>query len=199
MKLFAGLGNPGKEYEGSRHNMGYKTIEKFAIMVGADFDHTNFKGVYGICKNPLFKEPIIVVKPETFMNLSGDCVRPLADYFKIPEEDIVVVYDDMALPEGVIRLRENGASGGHKGIQNIIDHYGNSSIKRIRVGIGEPPHDNPIDYVLGKPTGDSLLLIEDATDRASKALRDILTHNFDYAMSIYNASKTHEKGKGSGD
>lgn len=192
MKLFAGLGNPGKEYEGSRHNMGYLTLDKFADMVGASFDHSNFKGEYGIVKNPSFSEPIIIVKPTTFMNLSGDCVRPLADYFKIPQEDIVVVYDDMALPEGTIRLREDGTSGGHKGMQNIIDHYGSNLIRRIRVGIGEPPHNDPIDYVLGKPKGDSLTLVEEATDRAAKALRDILTHNFAYAMSIYNAPLAKE-------
>lgn len=181
-----GLGNPGREYEGTRHNMGFISIEKFADLAKGSFDREAFKGLYGIIKNPDFPEPIIVLKPQTFMNLSGTAVRPLADYFKIPEEDIVVVYDDMALPEGDIRLRENGTSGGHKGIQNIIDQYGNDKIRRIRVGIGEPPHDNPIDFVLTKPMGDSLAKINDATDNAAKALRDIELRGFAYAMSIYN-------------
>jgi len=193
MKLFVGLGNPGQEYVGSRHNMGFKTIDKFADMVGGSFDREAFKGEYGVVKNSNFDEPIIILKPQTFMNLSGTSVRPLADYFKIPEEDVVVIYDDMALPEGTIRIKGDGTSGGHKGIQNIIEQYGNDKIKRIRIGIGEPPFNNPIDYVLGKPTGDSLALIEDATDRASKALRDILTHSFAYAMSIYNAAPKKEK------
>lgn len=187
MKLFVGLGNYGDNYVGTRHNMGFLTIGKFADLVNGDFDKEGFKGLYGIVKNPLFSEPIVICKPQTYMNLSGTCVRPLADYFKIPLEDIVVVYDDMALPEGSIRLRENGSSGGHKGIQNIIEQYGSDKVHRIRVGIGEPPHNNPIDYVLGKPTGESLAKIEDATDRAAKALRDIELKSFAYAMSIYNA------------
>jgi PTH1 family peptidyl-tRNA hydrolase len=186
MKLVVGLGNPGAEYVGSRHNMGFKTLDKFAELVHGDFDREGFKGLYGIVKNPELPDTLIILKPQTFMNLSGTSVRPLADYFKIPQEDIVVVYDDMALPEGAIRLRENGTSGGHKGMQNIIDQYGNDKIHRIRIGIGEPPHDNPIDYVLGKPTGDDLAKIEDATDRAAKALRDILVRGFPYAMSTYN-------------
>ena len=188
MKLFVGLGNYGPEYEGTRHNMGFKTIDKFADLVHASFDRENFKGLYGIVRNPEFEDVIVICKPQTYMNLSGTCVRPLADYFKIPLEDIVVVYDDMALPEGSIRLRENGTSGGHKGIQNIIDQYASDKIRRIRVGIGEPPHDNPIDYVLGKPAGGSVALVEDATDRAAKALKDIEQKGFAYAMSIYNAA-----------
>jgi PTH1 family peptidyl-tRNA hydrolase len=125
------------------------------------------------------------------MNLSGTSVRQAADYFKISLEDIVVVYDDMALPIGTIRLRENGTSGGHKGMQSIIDQCGADSIKRIRVGIGEPPHKDAIDYVLGKPKGDDLTLIGESTDNAAKALRDIEIKGFDYAMCIYNGS--HQK------
>lgn len=124
MKLIAGLGNPGVQYDGTRHNMGFKTLDKFADMCKASFDRDGFKGVYGIIKNSDFPEPIIIVKPQTFMNLSGDCVRPLADYFKLTIDDIVIVYDDMALPEGIIRLRESGSSGGHKGMQSVIEHYG---------------------------------------------------------------------------
>ncbi len=192
MKLFVGLGNPGKEYEGTRHNMGFITLDKFADMVGASFDRSGFKGVYGIVKNPLFQEPIIIGKPETYMNLSGEFVKPLADYFKISEEDIVVVYDEMALSPGIIRLRKNGSSGGHKGIGNIIQQFGNENIARIRVGIGEPPYKNAVDFVLGKPKGEELALIEEATDRAAKALRDIVTHSFDYASNVYNSTKKEQ-------
>ena len=189
MKLIAGLGNPGAQYVGTRHNMGFMTLDKFADLCSASFDREGFNGVYGIIKNPAFPEPIIIVKPQTFMNLSGDCVRPLADYFKIGIEDLIVVYDDMALPEGALRLRENGSSGGHKGMQNIIQHYGSDQIKRIRVGIGEPEHHDSVDYVLGKPQNASLSKLETATDDAAKALRDILLRGFPYAMSIYNAQK----------
>ena len=187
MKLFVGLGNPGREYEGTRHNMGFLSLDKFADIAQASFDREDFKGVFTVVKNPAFKEPIILCKPQTFMNLSGTCVSPLAHYFKIGIEDIVVVYDDMALPEGTIRLRESGASGGHKGMQSIIEQLGSDQIRRIRVGIGEPPHANSIDYVLGKPTGDSLVHLQNATDNAAKALRDIELRDFAYAMSIYNS------------
>ncbi len=192
MKLFVGLGNPGNDYVGTRHNMGFISIEKFADLAGGVFDKGGFKGLYGLIKNPNFMEPIIVLKPQTFMNLSGTSVRPAADYFKIPVGDVVVVYDDMALPEGTIRLRENGTSGGHKGMQSIIDQFGTDAIKRIRVGIGEPPHKAAIDYVLGKPKGDDLALIEESTDNAAKALRDIEIKGFAYAMSTYNGSHLKE-------
>jgi PTH1 family peptidyl-tRNA hydrolase len=187
MKLIAGLGNPGAKYDGTRHNMGFKTLDKFADICSASFDREGFNGLYGIVRNPALPEPVIIVKPQTFMNLSGDCVRPLADYFKIGRDDIVVVYDDMALPEGTIRLRENGSSGGHKGMQSIIERYGSDAIRRLRIGIGEPERHNSIDYVLGKPKGDSLAKLEEATDRAAKALRDVLLRGFPYAMSVYNA------------
>ena len=154
-------------------------------MANGSFDRTMFKGVYGIIKNPALTDDIIIAKPETFMNLSGQFVRPLADFFKVSIDDILVVYDDMALPEGTIRLRENGSSGGHKGMQNIIEQFASSSIKRIRIGIGEPPHTG-VDWVLSKPTGESATKIDTATDSAAKAIRDILVHGFAYAMSIYN-------------
>jgi PTH1 family peptidyl-tRNA hydrolase len=185
MKLIVGLGNPGKEYASTRHNMGYMVLDRFADMANGTFDRSNFKGVYGIVKNPDFPEDIIIAKPETFMNLSGEFVRPLADYFKIRPEDIIVVYDDMALPEGTLRLREMGSSGGHKGIQNIIDNFKSPAIKRIRIGIGEPVHAG-VDWVLGKPTGESKIKIDAAIETAAKAIRDILLHGFPYAMSIYN-------------
>ena len=190
MKLFVGLGNPGKEYEWTRHNMGFVAIEKFAEMAGGVFDRSDFKGEYGIIRNPSFNEPIIILKPQTFMNLSGTSVRPLADFYKLTPDDIVVVYDDMAIDEGNIRLRLNGSSGGHKGMQNIIDLFASDKIKRIRVGIGEPPHKDSINYVLGKPKGESYEALDFATDNAAKALRDIaMDDNFSKIMSKYNALK----------
>ena len=188
MKLFVGLGNPGKQYEGTRHNMGFIVVDKFMEMAHADFDRSGFHGTYGIVKNPAFPEPIVVLKPETFMNLSGTSVSECVSFFKIDIDDIIVIYDDMAVAEGCIRLRLDGSSGGHKGIQNIIDQLGTQKIKRIRVGIGEPKF-NSIDFVLGKPTGESAALIETSTDNAAKALRDIETRGFQYAMNLYNSMK----------
>ncbi len=191
MKLLVGLGNPGKEYEWTRHNMGFVTLDKFAEMANGSFDHSDFKGQYGIIKNPLFSEPILILKPQTFMNLSGTSVRPLADFYKLTPSDIVVVYDDMAIEEGSIRLRLDGSSGGHKGMQNIIDMFSSNQFRRIRVGIGEPPSKDSVNYVLGKPKGDSYDALDFATDNAAKALRDIAMDdsNFSKIMSKYNSIK----------
>lgn len=185
MKLIVGLGNPGKPYVGTRHNMGYIALDKFAEMAGGDFDRSMFKGVYGIVKNPAFSEPIIIAKPETFMNLSGEFVSPVLQYFKIPIEDLVVVYDDMSIPEGAIRLRLDGSSGGHNGMQNIIDQLGTSQIKRIRIGIGEPPFSG-VDWVLTKPDKESQPKLDESTTNAARAIRDMLLHDFTYAMNHYN-------------
>lgn len=186
MKLVVGLGNPGKEYEGTRHNMGFMCVDKFMDMAGGVFDKHDFKGTYGIVRNPAFPEPIVVLKPETYMNLSGESVRPLSDFYKIDPEDIIVVYDEMALAEGQIRLRKKGSSGGHKGIQSVIASLGTDAIKRIRIGIGEPPHKDAVNFVLGKPSKESAPLIEEALLNGARAIRDSLLKDFDYAMNFYN-------------
>ena len=185
MKLIVGLGNPGKEYVGTRHNMGFMALDKFADMVSADFDRHDFKGSYTVVRHPSFPEPFILAKPETFMNLSGEFVRPLADYYRIEVEDILIVYDDMAIEEGSIRLRLSGSCGSHNGMRNIIEMFKTEEIKRLRIGIGEPTYSG-IDYVLSKPTGESLQKAEEATDLAAKAIRDYLLHDFNYAMNHYN-------------
>ena len=186
MKLIVGLGNPGKQYEGTRHNMGFRVLDSFADRLGISFDREDFKGLYAIYKNPAFPEPLILLKPQTFMNLSGQSVQAISAYFHIAPQDMVIIFDDMAIPEGAIRLRKNGSSGSHKGIQNIIDMLGTSELPRIKIGIGEPPYNNAIDYVLGKPTGESLEKIDDAIRRATDALIKILTDGFAAAMNIYN-------------
>lgn len=194
MKLYVGLGNPGKEYEGTRHNMGFWVLDKFADKAGVSFDRHDFKGSYAVVKNPVFSETIYLLKPETYMNLSGTSVRPFMDYFHLTPADIVVVSDDMALPEGAIRLRPNGSSGSHKGVQNIIDQLHTQEFKRVRVGIGEPPREGAVDFVLGKPKGESYDLLDEATTRAAEALRAIaLDPNFSKVMSQYNTPKKEGK------
>ena len=185
MKVVVGLGNPGKQYEKTRHNMGFMVIDQLIDIFSCDLDYSKFKGVYGICKNPALPEPVIFAKPETFMNLSGEFVRPLLEYFKIGPEDLIVIYDDMAIPEGKIRLRPSGSHGSHNGMRNIIENLKTEKIKRIRVGIGEPPFGG-VDYVLGKPSGESLRLAEEAIDLATKAAKDALLYGFDHAMNHFN-------------
>ena len=183
MKLIVGLGNPGKKYEHTRHNMGFDVVDLFSANAQIDIDKESFKGLVG--RGKVFDEDIYILKPQTFMNLSGESVREIVSYFKINIEDIIVVYDDMDLPVGTIRLRPSGSSGGHKGIQNIIDNLGTQDIKRIRVGIGQPIFDS-IDFVLSKPTKEEKPLVEEAIENAAEALKDILKIDFDKAMTKYN-------------
>ena len=186
MKLIVGLGNPGKEYENTRHNCGFKAVEAYADMAQVDFNREDFKGRYG--KFKLDGEDIILFEPLTFMNLSGEAVQQIVSFFKIPVEDIVVVYDDMAIKPGEVRLRLSGSSGGHNGIQNIIDHLGTQNLKRIRIGIGEPSFD-PINYVLGKPSKEDQPLIDEGIEKAAKSIREYLLKDFNAAMCKYNGGK----------
>ena len=185
MKLIVGLGNPGKQYEHTRHNRGYDVIDACAEMMSCDLDRHDFKGTYGILKNSIAGEPLVLLKPETYMNLSGESVRAISDYFKIDLEDIVIVYDDMALPVGDIRLRPGGSSGSHNGIKNIIQHMGTENIKRIRVGIGEPQYSG-VDYVLGKPTSEEQEKIDEAIKQACRALKEYLVNGWNQAMNKFN-------------
>ena len=183
MKLIVGLGNPGREYAMTRHNCGFRVIDAFADAAGVDIDKEQFHGVYGRFKYN--GEDILLFKPLTMMNLSGTAVQEIAHYFKIDIDDILVIFDDMAIEPGTLRLRVEGSSGGQKGMQNIIDNLGTDKIKRIRVGIGEPQFDS-IDWVLGKPAGEDKIKIDEAIERATKAIREYLIHNFENAMSKYN-------------
>ena len=183
MKLIVGLGNPGKKYEHTRHNMGFDTIDLFSELAKIDIDKEAFKGLVG--RGRVFDEDVYLLKPQTFMNLSGESVQEIVSYFKIPVEDVIVIYDDMDLEPGMIRLRLSGSSGGHKGIQNIIEHLGTQEIKRIRIGIGKPIYDT-IDYVLSKPLKEERPLIDEAIKNAVDALKEALKENFDKAMTNYN-------------
>ena len=183
MKLIVGLGNPGSKYEHTRHNMGFDVIDLFSDLSKIDIDKETFKGVLG--RGKVFDEDVILLKPLTFMNLSGESVQLVVNYFKIPIEDVLVIYDDMALAPGTIRLRSNGSSGGHKGMQNIIEKLHTENIKRIRIGIGEPTYDT-IDFVLTKPNKEEKPLIDEAIVRATEAIKVYLNKNFETAMSQYN-------------
>ena len=163
--------------------MGFMAIDRLCDQINVDVDREDFKGVYARFKYQ--GEDIFILKPYTYMNLSGQSVKAIMQYFKIPVEDLIVVYDDLALPPGKIRMRPSGSSGGQKGIQNIIDLLGTNNIKRIRVGIGEPKF-NTVDYVLGKPQGDEAILIDQAIDKAVNALKVTLKEGFDKAMAKCN-------------
>ena len=183
MKLIVGLGNPGRKYEGTRHNMGFMAIDLFSDISQIDVDKEVFSGLLG--RGKVFDEDVLLFKPTTYMNLSGTAVSQVVHYFKIEKEDIIVVYDDMAIAPGNIRLRLNGSSGGHKGMQNIIEQLGTSDIKRIRIGIGEPTYDT-VDFVLSKPVNEEKELIEGAIENAANAIKEALKNGFDRAMNRFN-------------
>ena len=184
MKLIVGLGNPGKKYEGTRHNMGFMAVDLLSDQAQLDVDKEVFHGLMG--RGKIFNQDVILFKPTTFMNLSGTAVQEVIHYFKIALQDVVVIYDDMALPVGTIRLRKEGSSGGHKGMQNIIDCLSTDKIKRIRIGIGEPGEWDTVDYVLSKPLKDEQPLIDEAIENAVGALKEALKSDFDRAMNKYN-------------
>ena len=184
MKLIVGLGNPGKKYEGTRHNMGFMAVDLLSDQAQIDVDKEVFRGLMG--RGKIFDEDVILFKPTTFMNLSGTAVQEVVHYFKIELEDVVVVFDDMALEPGKIRLRKEGSSGGHKGMQNIIDCLSSDKIKRIRIGIGEPGEWDNVDFVLSKPLKDEKPLIDEAIENAARALKEMLKSDFDRAMNKFN-------------
>ncbi|MCR5505673.1 MAG: aminoacyl-tRNA hydrolase [Bacilli bacterium] len=184
MKLIVGLGNPGKKYEHTRHNMGFDVIDLLADQARIDVDKEIFHGLSG--RGEIFDHDVILFKPTTYMNLSGQAVSEIVKYFKIPLEEVIVVYDDMALKPGTIRLRKEGSSGGHKGMQNIIDLCGSNQIKRIRVGIGEPGEWDTIDFVLNKPLKEERPLIDEAINNAVDALKEAMKTDFDRAMNKFN-------------
>jgi peptidyl-tRNA hydrolase, PTH1 family len=148
MKLIVGLGNPGKKYEQTRHNTGFLVIDKVAEKLNTQFSQTKFHSFYTVVVYN--NEQVMLLKPQTYMNLSGEAVSAAARFFKIKHEDILVIIDDLDLPVGKIRVRANGSAGGQKGLKSIIDHLSDSNIPRLRVGIGKNPLIDTVDYVLGK-------------------------------------------------
>ena len=184
MKLIIGLGNPGKEYENTRHNTGFMVLDRLSEKLNIEMTQNKFKGLYG--KSKYKGEDVILLKPQTYMNLSGESVRQVMDFFKINQEDILVIYDDLDLPVGKIRLRQSGSAGGHNGIKSIIEHIGGQDFKRIRVGIDRHPYIPVVDYVLGKFTSEQEAQLQPAMDFAVKAAKDFITMDFNKVMSLYN-------------
>lgn len=185
MKLIVGLGNPGKKYENTRHNTGFAVIDKTLAKLNVELDKNKFNADYTMINRN--GEKIYILKPLTYMNLSGEAVAPFMKYFGIEPEDLVVVHDDLDLPVGKIRLRQSGSCGGQNGMRNIIDLLGDSDIKRIRVGIGKDPLIPVVDYVLGKTKKEDLEVYNQALDKASDALIYWLDHDdFSKVMSNFN-------------
>ncbi|MDV2686756.1 aminoacyl-tRNA hydrolase [Alkalihalophilus sp. As8PL] len=185
MKVIVGLGNPGTKYAGTRHNIGFDIIDYCAEEFGVELNQSKFKGIYGT--KMMNGEKVFFLKPLTYMNLSGESVRPLLDYFNIDIEDLVVIYDDLDLPTGKIRLRQKGSAGGHNGIKSLIQHLGTDKFKRIRVGIDRPQNGEPIvNYVLGTYHPDEREAVNESIIHASKAVEAWTEKPFLEVMNQFN-------------
>ena len=187
VKLIIGLGNPGKPYEHTRHNIGFDVIDELANKWNAPLNQSKFNGMYTVVHRPEGK--VILLKPLTYMNLSGECVRPLMDYFSIDVEDIIVIYDDLDLETGKLRLRSKGSAGGHNGIKSLIQHLGTQEFNRIRVGVNRPPAGMQVaDYVLSKFSKDDQPIIKDAILKSCEAVEVSLTKPFLEVMNQFNGA-----------
>ncbi|MDO4339827.1 MAG: aminoacyl-tRNA hydrolase [Eubacteriales bacterium] len=186
MYLIVGLGNPGRQYEGTRHNMGFDTIDYLIEKHGIPQSGVKFNAIYG--KGIIGGEKVILMKPLSFMNLSGGPVQEMAGYFKIdPENEMIVVYDDIDLEPGQLRIRKQGSAGGHNGIKDIIRRLGTQKFLRVKVGVGAKPKGWDLaDYVLGRFPGSDRKLIDEAIQRAGDAVEKIIADGADAAMNEYN-------------
>jgi len=186
MYIIVGLGNPTREYENTRHNAGFMCVDRLADMTDIRITEHKHKALIG--KGYISGEKVILVKPLTYMNNSGESVRELVDYYKIdPEHELIIIYDDIDLDVGRLRIRARGSAGGHNGIKSIINHLGTVVFPRIRVGVGAKPEGGDlVNHVLGHFAGEDKKLMDQATKLASDAARVIIEDSIDKAMNIYN-------------
>jgi peptidyl-tRNA hydrolase, PTH1 family len=187
MKLVIGLGNPGPEYERTRHNVGFRVVDKLAAKLG--WKWTERRGRAILASGTIGLEKVVLAKPITYMNLSGGAVGELVRWYKIQPEDVLVIFDDLDLPVGKIRLRARGSAAGHNGLDDIIRHLHTNAFPRLRVGIGHPTNSrmNGRDYVLGIPTSDERILLEAGEDRAVEAIQLAITQGIGTTMNLVNA------------
>ncbi len=189
MVIIAGLGNPTKEYEHTRHNVGFDTIDCIADQYGISINEKKHRALVG--KGMIEGQKVILLKPQTFMNLSGESIRAAVDFYKVDEkEELIVIYDDISLPPGQLRIRKKGSAGGHNGIKNIIAHLGHDTFMRIKVGVGEKPAGYDLaDYVLGHFSKEDRAIMDDAFKEAAEAVKMMITDGPDAAMNAFNKKK----------
>ncbi|MGI6071816.1 MAG: aminoacyl-tRNA hydrolase [Lachnospiraceae bacterium] len=186
MYLVAGLGNPTKKYEKTRHNMGYDCIDRLAVRFKIKLKRSRFAAMVG--KGKIGGEQVLLVKPLTYMNLSGNAIAPLAKYYKINTvRNMMIIYDDTDMEPGKLRIRKKGSAGGHNGMKSIISNIGNEIFLRIRIGIGKcPEYMEMADYVLGHFSPSERKLVDEAIERATQAVVDVIEQGAEYAMNKYN-------------
>ena len=185
MYIIAGLGNPESKYDKTRHNIGFRLIDELAVRNGITFSDRKHNGLVG--KGIISGEKVILLKPLTYMNLSGECVGPAADYYKVEPENVIILFDDISLDVGRIRIRKKGSAGGHNGIKSIIAHLGSENFLRLKFGVGDKPKEMDLaDYVLGRFSSQDEATVSEGIKRACEAVECMIGEGCDVAMNKYN-------------
>lgn len=183
--VIVGLGNPGTRYENTRHNVGFEAIASLSAEFNIDVSKTKFKGIMG--EGKINDKKVILLAPLTYMNLSGECVVEVLNWYKVDTQNLIVVYDDIDIELGKVRIRPKGSSGTHNGMKSVIQMLNKDNFPRVRIGIGRPlPNFDLADYVLSKIRGEDRKIMDEAVKEASKAVVEILNGGIDKAMNLYN-------------
>ncbi len=193
IKMIIGLGNPGKAYEGTRHNIGFDVVDAVAARLDAAVRQKKFNSLLGEARYQDLR--VLLLKPQQFMNLSGQAVAAAAGFYKLAAGDLMVIADDLALPAGQIRMRPGGGSGGHNGLRDIIGRLGSDQFARLRVGIGSPEFGDAADFVLSRPSAAQQAALDEAKKKAQEALLCWLANGLDAAMNRYNAKEAVSNGR----
>ncbi|SDJ83167.1 aminoacyl-tRNA hydrolase [Natronincola ferrireducens] len=184
MYIIAGLGNPGKRYDGTRHNVGFEAIDLLAHRNGIKVNKLKHKALYG--EGFWGGEKVVLVKPQTFMNLSGESLRDMMEFYKLDIKNLIVIYDDVDIEVGTLRIRQKGSSGSHNGMKSIIHQLQSHDFPRIRIGIGKPQYGDLADYVLGRFSKEEISPTVEAIERAALAVESIVKEGIELAMNRYN-------------
>lgn len=183
--LIVGIGNPGKKYERTKHNIGFIVLDDFSVRVGIEISKAGFKGLYG--KGEYLNNTLYLLKPQTFMNRSGESVKEIKNFYKIPSEQIIVVHDELDISLGNLKIKAGGGTAGHNGLDSIKDSIGSSDFLRVRVGIGKPDLKNKVvNHVLSHFSNEEEALLNETTKKASDAIHEIISNGTDEAMNKYN-------------
>ncbi|MFN3531025.1 MAG: aminoacyl-tRNA hydrolase [Candidatus Brocadia sp.] len=184
MKIIVGLGNPGERYLKTRHNFGFMVIDRLALQLEMECNQKKFQSFF--CKKTIGQEEIILLKPQTFMNLSGVAVREAVDMYKCALQNLMVVCDDLDLPLGKIRIRRNGGCGGHRGLESVAASLGSTGFPRLKIGIGRPTAGDPVDYVLSPFPREEEIVASEAIEKACQALETWIFEGIDACMNKFN-------------
>ncbi len=195
MRLVVGLGNPGRAYDATRHNVGFEVVDALANEEGISLSDRKFKGRFG--RGRVAGEDCFLLKPDTYMNVSGESVGPMAGFYRIPPEDVIVVHDDLDIEVGRLKMKRGGGHGGHNGLRSLMSHLPSPDFVRIRVGVGRPPPGrDPVDYVLGRFRSDDRSLVDAAIEEAVRAIQATLRDGLSRAMNVYNRLPQSRKAEG---